>query len=221
MPTPRTPPGEFISNLDCKVNLIQTTMCSVIHCAAKKLIRIIAMLCTRLPVFFPPFAPILISLQVNCPPHLHEITLFHILSLVLWLFPVARLALIVFTVLLCQLWAAVFSPSILTSGSHCSFSAVRLCIIYTITTGKWKQSWVWEKVSSGKCDGIPKEWHFQLNQSRLTKPWRFLLYTVLGRQYSAHVSENSKYLQEGNDVGDKCNYLSRAQFTRLLPQMQH
>lgn len=110
---------------------------------------------------------------------------------------------------------------ILASGSHCSFSAGGLCIIYTITTGKWKQAWVWEKASSGECDGIPKERHFQLNQSRLTKPWRFLLYTVLGRQYSAHVSENSKYLHEGNDVGDNCNYLSRAQFTRLLPQMQH
>lgn len=65
----------------------------------------IAMLCARPPppVFLPPLVPILISLQVNWNPHLHEVTLFQTLPLVLPLLPVARLVLIVFTVLLCRL----------------------------------------------------------------------------------------------------------------------
>lgn len=66
----------------------------------------IAMLCTRpppTPVFLPPLVPILISLQVNWTPHLHEVTLFQTLPLVLPLLPMAPLVLIVFTVLLCRL----------------------------------------------------------------------------------------------------------------------
>lgn len=106
MPTPKTPPGEFMSKLDCKVHLIQTTMCSVIHCTAKKLLGI-ALLCSAhappTPVFLPPLVPILISLQVNWTPHLHEVTLFQTLPLVLPLLPMAPLVLIVFTVLLCWL----------------------------------------------------------------------------------------------------------------------
>lgn len=69
MPTPRTPPGEFMSKFDCKVNLIQTTMCSVTHCAAKKLIRI-ALLCSAhaSPPFSLPSLPFWFLCKLIGPP---------------------------------------------------------------------------------------------------------------------------------------------------------
>lgn len=173
---PSTFANEFLSGLNCKVNLIHANVSSIISCSTKRLFRATLLWTSHA---FPTFclhslAPFLflhkligplmqeVNPHLKCtPPHPQ-------------LFPGSlQLTYPWLCLLLCSASFKLLCFPFLTSGSCSCFPAVRPLHYLCHCHRKMKVGLNREKAHSGACDGNPKQQRFQLNQARLTKALEF------------------------------------------------